>query len=364
MEDRTIGGTTTRNIGIYTHIPFCRRACFYCHFFKTPFNKESARTYIEAVGIEAQLRAEPQVTADSLYIGGGSPSLLPPSLLETLFRYFRRWFTIDPKAEITVECNPEDVTLPLLNDYRALGVNRLSIGTQSFVQEDLDALRRPHSVEQSYKAVALAKQAGFDNINIDYILSIPGQTAHSLKKNLRMVAQLNVPHVSAYLLEGVRVESDEEDERDAILYNLARLELERMGLHHYEVSNFAKPGRRSRHNLKYWKNESYIGLGASASGFVAGRDYKNIDNLEKYLQSLHQGKRPESEIGTQNLDTRAIVMGLRLLEGLPEMAFNTPHHREALSFLLSNDMLERKGEQIAVPPRNILLLNEILGYFI
>ena len=364
MEDRTIGGTTARNIGIYIHIPFCRRACFYCHFFKTPFNEEAARDYIEAVGIEAQLRADPQITADTLYIGGGSPSLLLPSLLDTLFRYIRGSFTIDPKAEITVECNPEDVTLPLLNAYRSLGVNRLSIGTQSFVQEDLDSLRRPHSVEQSVQAVELAQEVGFDNINIDYILSIPGQTTHSLKKNLRMVAQLNVPHVSAYLLEGVREESEEEDERDAILYNLARLELERMGLHHYEVSNFAKSGKRSRHNLKYWKNESYIGLGASASGFVAGRDYKNIDNLEKYLQSLHQGKRPESEIETQDLDTRAIVMGLRLLEGLPETAFNAPRHREALDFLLSNNMLERQGEQISVPPRNILLLNEILAYFI
>lgn len=364
MEDRTIGGTTARTIGIYTHIPFCRRACFYCHFFKAPFTEEAAQTYLEALGIEAQLRSDPHSIADTLYIGGGSPSLLSPTQLESLLNHIHRYFSLAHEAEVTVECNPEDVALPLLKSYRALGVNRLSIGTQSFAQEDLDVLRRPHSAEQSSQAVELAREAGFDNINIDYILAIPGQTAQSLEKSLRMVERLSVPHVSAYLLEGVRQETDQEDERDRGLYHLTGLELEKMGLHHYEVSNFAKPGKRSRHNLKYWKNQPYIGLGASASGFVNGRDYKNIDNLEIYLDLLQKGKLPESEVEAQNLDTRAIVMGLRLLDGLPQETFKSREHREALNFLLDSGMLVHQRGQVHVPPDNILLLNEILSYFI
>jgi oxygen-independent coproporphyrinogen-3 oxidase len=364
LEDRTIGGTTSSKIGIYTHIPFCRRACFYCHFFKAPFSEEAAQPYIEAVGIEARLRADPQFIADTMYIGGGSPSLLSSTQLDSLLNHIHRNFSIAPEAEITVECNPEDVTLPLLKSFRALGVNRLSIGTQSFVQEDLDVLRRPHSAEQSLQAVELAREAGFDNINIDYILSIPGQTAQSLGKSLQMVKRLGVPHVSAYLLEGVRQESDQEDERDRELYHLTVRELEKMGLQHYEVSNFAKPGKRSQHNLKYWRNEPYIGLGASASGFLEGRDYQNIDNLENYLDLLQKGQLPESEVEAQDLETRAIVMGLRLLEGLPEETFTSPEHQEALNFLLDSGMLVRQRGQVHVPPDNILLLNEILSYFI
>ena len=338
--------------------------CFYCHFYKAPFQKEEAQTYIEAVGVEARLRTDARLTADTLYFGGGSPSLLSTTQLEELLRHIHHSFSIERKAEITVECNPEDVSLPLLKDYLTLGVNRLSIGTQSFVKEDLDVLRRPHSAEQSVRAVELARQAGFENINIDYILGIPGQTAGSLVGNLRMVERLKVEHVSAYLLEGVREESDDEDERDRELYHLTERELERLGLERYEVSNFAKPGKRSRHNLKYWRNEPYIGLGASASGFIEGRDYKNVDNLEDYLHHLQNGKLPEMEVEAQNLETRAIVMGLRLMDGLPEKLFRSSEHREALDFLLDNGMLMRQGRQVCIPRRNILLLNEILGYFI
>ncbi len=346
------------------HIPFCRRACFYCHFYKVPFRPEHVEAYIDAVGIESRLRSGASVTADTVYIGGGSPSLLSPAHLDGLLSHIQRSFSVEPKAEITVECNPEDVSLPLLEGYLHSGVNRLSIGTQSFIQDDLDVLRRPHSAEQSVHAVELAFQAGFRRINIDYILGVPGQTPRSLEGNLRMAGQLSVSHVSTYLLEEVREESEEEDERDRELYTLTELELERMGFEHYEVSNFAKPGQRSRHNMKYWENQSYIGLGASASGFIDGWDYKNVEDLDEYLRHLRDGRLPELESAEQDLDTRAIVMGLRLMDGLPERNFRRTEHREALDFLLDSGMLVRRGKHIAVALDHILLLNEILGYFI
>lgn len=316
------------------------------------------------MGIEAHFRSDTASIADSVYIGGGSPSLLSLTQLDALLSLIRQSFVLDPEAEITIECNPEDVDRSLLEGVIQLGINRVSIGTQSFAQEDLAVLRRPHSARQSLRAVEWAREAGFRQINIDYILGVPGQTSRSLEESLRIAGTLSVSHVSAYLLEGVREDSDDEDERDRELYALTVSVLEDLGFEHYEVSNFATPGCRSRHNMKYWENQPYVGLGASASGFVNDRDYKNVEDLDEYIAQLRGGKRPEGESSRQDLATRAIVMGLRLRDGIDERRFQRPDHREALDFLLDSGMLIRSGGRIVVPKPHILLLNEILGYFV
>jgi oxygen-independent coproporphyrinogen-3 oxidase len=277
-------------------------------------------------------------------------------ILDAMARNFR----LAPAAEITLEANPEDVTLHWLRGIREAGVNRLSLGVQSFADRDLRFLRRTHDAGQARRAVATARDAGFANVGIDLIIGLETQSAGSMEANYRAIAALRPGHVSVYILEGVSRSVD--DERDARLYFQARRRLLELGFRHYEVSNFCRPGRASRHNLKYWRMEPYIGLGASAAGYLGGRDYRNIRDLRRYGAALTHAKLAEAR--TRQLDPakRRIITGLRLLEGIPSSAFAP--FSAASDFLISEGFLARRGRNIAVPAERILLLNEILGYFV
>jgi putative oxygen-independent coproporphyrinogen III oxidase len=346
--------------GLYIHFPFCRRACFYCHFFKKKFKPDPAGECLRHIELEMGLRRDPGLAVDTVYIGGGSPSLLNPGQVSGLLECAAKSFSVDGKSEITMEANPEDLEATPLRELRAAGVNRLSIGAQSFQQRDLRYLRRTHDAARAIQAVDLARNAGFKNVSIDLIIGLPTQTARSMESNFRVIAALKPSHVSVYILEGVP--RPEADARDARLYHQARRALAGLGFVHYEVSNFARPGRASRHNLKYWRMAPYVGLGPSAAGFLDGRDYRNVSDLRRYSEVLVRGRLPEARTRQLNADRRRIVTGLRLLKGIPASAFS-PFPDET-SFLLREGFLARRGRNIAVPEEKILLLNEILGYFI
>lgn len=323
-------------------------------------------SYVAGLVKEIGLYSSP-ATINSVYIGGGSPSLLNASQLSAITGAVAAHFTLDPHLEFTLEMNPEDVTMDKLQLLKDIGVNRLSIGTQSFVQQDLDYLKRTHSIAQSLDAVQNALKIGFTNLNIDFIISLPNQTRQSLEQSFALLHDLDIPHISAYILEEVAELENEENleqkiARDVDCYFFTRDVLTGLGYVHYEVSNFCKPGFCSRHNLKYWKNEEYLGIGLSAAGFVGGVDYKNTVTFERYYEQINAGQRPQEELNHPNIALRKIITGLRLLEGIPVEYFK-PFLKET-EFLLAGGILVQNKNNIAVQPDKILVLNEILAYFL
>jgi oxygen-independent coproporphyrinogen-3 oxidase len=316
------------------------------------------------------LRRDPDLLLDTVYFGGGSPSLLTSAQLAAVMEAAALNFCLGNNAEITLEANPEDLSKPHLEEFHRAGVNRLSIGVQSFQESDLCFLKRSHSAAQSVHAVELALAAGFANFSLDLIIGLESQTAKSMEMNLRAIEKFKPAHLSIYILEGVPQKrplrgggpGSENDDRDALLYFQARQSLLNMGYQHYEVSNYCLPGKASRHNLKYWQNQPYIALGPSAAGYLDGRDYRNYSDLKKYYAALEQGKLPQMR--TRQLDParRRIITGLRLLAGIEAAAFKP--FAAATDFLLAEGFLVCNGPNIAVPPAKILLLNEILGYFL
>ncbi len=350
--------------GLYLHFPFCRRACFYCHFFKRCFRPGAAAGFLRLLPREMRLRRDPGLRVDSVYFGGGSPSLLEPGQAAALLEAAARSFALDAGAEVTLEANPEDLSPARLRGLRAAGVNRLSVGVQSFQERDLRFLRRGHDAAASVAAVAMARDAGFANVSLDLMIGLPAQTARSMELNFRLVAALRPEHVSVYILENAPLPAGAapSPERDARLYHQARRALAGLGYGHYEVSNFALPGRASRHNLKYWRMEPYVAVGPSAAGFLAGRDYRNVADLARYAEAVRSGRLPEARSRQLDPAKRRVVTGLRLLEGVPAAVLEP--FREQADFLLKNRFLARRGRNIAVPEQKILLLNEILGYFI
>ena len=272
-----------------------------------------------------------------------------------------RYFNIENKAEITIEANPEDVTYKKLNYIKKNGVNRLSIGIQSFVKKDLVYLKRNHSVKQSIQAVENALNAGFSNINLDFIIGLPAQTQKTLEYNFSKLKDLDISHVSAYILEGIKKDKYSE-ERDSELYFFTKDLLESIGYTHYEVSNFSKKGFQSKHNLKYWQDKNYIGIGLSASSYEDRIDHKNFSNFNDYFKKIENKKIPYKESKTIEHDKRRIITGLRMIDGIS--IGNFKNHKNALNFLISNNLIIKNKNKIAVNPDKMLVLNEILTFFL
>ncbi len=348
-----------RKAGIYIHIPFCKRKCFYCHFATVPFDSQLVNEYLNSVTNELRMKSNSGYVIDSIYVGGGSPSLLEGAHYFSLMESISKYYKVASNPEISIECNPEDISNEKLKIFKKAGFNRLSIGIQSFIEEDLNYLQRGHSVNQSLKAVSIALKHLFSNLNVDLIIGLPTQNEKSLDLNYSHVERFNLPHVSCYLLENV-LPAHSSEECQYKLYNYTR---KRLGaFDHYEVSNFCKPGFECRHNLKYWKNQEYIGIGLSASGFQDHKDYKNDDDFADYLKKTRQNILPVKEINSINPVSRKIVMGLRRLKGLPISSFHS--YSKELAFLSDENLLIKVGDNMAVNPDKILLLNEILAYFV
>jgi oxygen-independent coproporphyrinogen-3 oxidase len=346
--------------GLYIHFPFCQRACYYCHFFKKKLRPDLAAGYLRDLTTEMRLRRDPGRAIDSVYFGGGSPSLLTAGQAGELLAAIAGCFALSRRAEVTLEANPDDLSPALLRGWRRAGVNRLSVGAQSFQDRDLRFLRRTHDAARAIAAVAMARDAGFANLSLDLIVGLPTQTRRSMDLNFRFVEALAPEHVSVYILENVPRPAA--DERDARLYLHSRRSLLDLGYSHYEVSNFCRPGRASRHNLKYWRMDPCVALGPSAAGFLDGHDYRNVADLKMYGAALAAKKLPETATRQFAPAKRRIVTGLRLLAGIAASAFAA--FPAETRFLLDEKLLVRRGRNIAVAPEKILLLNEVLGYFI
>jgi oxygen-independent coproporphyrinogen-3 oxidase len=315
--------------GIYVHIPFCRKACYYCNFhFST--SAKNINEMVEAICIEAELRYNYlNKEVSTIYFGGGTPSLLSADQLYSIVDKLNQTFHLTNDTEVTLETNPDDINLEKLALWKSIGINRLSIGVQSFFEEDLQWMNRAHNASQAQESIELAQQAGFANITIDLIYGTPTLTDEKWQKNVHQALSLNVPHLSCYALtvepktalekmilqqKKENVDSDKQSRQFELLMEwLNEAEYE-----HYEISNFAKPGYRSKHNSSYWQNKTYLGLGPSAHSYNRISRQWNVSNNAIYTKSLQQNVLPfemENLTSTQQLN-EYIMTSLRTIEGI------------------------------------------------
>jgi oxygen-independent coproporphyrinogen-3 oxidase len=310
---------------LYIHIPFCHVKCRFCDFAAFPGRLKDIPRYIAALAGEMFLAA-PSVdrTLPTLYFGGGTPSVLAVSHWEAVWSSLQRHFTWDG-AEVTIEVNPESATPELFARWRDRGVNRLSFGLQAAQDHHLKSLGRLHDWNTFAGAFRLAREAGFDNLNVDLMFGLPGQTPAEWRQSLDRVAALDPEHISAYALtveertafSHAGVETDGDIQAD--LYETASDMLTAAGYRHYEISNFARPGRECRHNLRYWRNADCPGLGVSAAWHENGVRYKNTDNLTDYMDAVEGGRRPvleETRLPDGERRGENLMLGLRLAEGV------------------------------------------------
>ncbi len=318
--------------GVYLHIPFCRSKCFYCDFYSLAGRDDAIDRFTACLEQELRQSAEhpPTWSVDTVYIGGGTPNLLPPAAVERLLRVLDDALGLGAATEITIEANPGLADATRWGDLRGLGVNRLSLGMQSFDPAILDFLQRLHRPEDRESTFAAARTAGFDNINVDLIFNVPGQSLAGWEADLRIALALAPEHISAYSLTvepetglARAVAAGEvampPEELDHDMFAATRDILGAGGYAAYEISNFAREGWACRHNLHYWRIEPYLGCGPAAHGFDGRRRYWNVRDLDEYLVRIEAGEAPldGSEILTDDqLASEKLLFGLRLAEGV------------------------------------------------
>ncbi|WP_298273163.1 radical SAM family heme chaperone HemW [Geobacter sp.] len=379
-------------VSLYIHIPFCVRKCRYCSFVSEADAPLSPREYTDLLLREMALRAGRGAVpsrAPTLYLGGGTPSLLPPGEVGRIIETAGRLLGLEADAEVTLEANPGTVTPASLAGYRAAGVNRLSLGVQSFDDRMLATLGRVHSAREAREAFDAARRAGFDSVGIDLIHSLPGQDIGHWRGELRRAADLSPEHISAYGLtveEGTtfaRLEAQGalllpgEEESARMFEETAEL-LAAFGYEHYEISNYARPGRRSRHNRVYWRRGNYLGFGAGAHSFLRspwpGVRWKNPDELARYGRLLAAGSLPDEDV--VSLSGRAamgewLFLGLRMLDGVETARFREEFGAELeavyggeVERLRAAGLLDAAGGVLRLTRRGILLSNQVFARFL
>lgn len=307
--------------GIYLHIPFCKKACHYCNFhFSTSL--QNREELVECLHIEAEMQKNylEGRPVQTIYFGGGTPSLLPPAAISSLLDTLRRHYNVQPDAEITLEANPDDLQPATLEGLKAAGINRLSIGIQSFFEEDLRWMNRAHNAQQAEDCITQARAAGFDNFSIDLIYGGPTLSNEHWRQNVARAVALGVPHLSCYALTvepGTALDHfiqhhkvpPIDPDRAAQHFEMLMQWLEEAGYEHYEISNFALPGKRSRHNSSYWQGKPYLGLGPSAHSFNISSRQWNVANNALYIQGVRKGSlASEKEILSPQMALNEYIM--------------------------------------------------------
>lgn len=341
---------------LYVHIPFCLKKCPYCAFYSETECQDKMEVYVNRVKSEALYYASEEVL--SIYFGGGTPSALPAVLLSELLTFLLVRFPC--RDEITVEVNPKTVSLPYLKTLRSAGFNRISIGVQSLCDDSLSLLGRLHSAADAIRAIHDAECAGFDNISCDLMFGLPGQNVNELIESLNTLVSLPVSHISTYSLsieEGTPFERQNlilpKEEEERIMFYTIRDYLIKQGFLHYEISNFAKPGRESMHNLHYWNCGEYIGLGAGAHGYYNNFRYENISNISSYIECENPIVSSYSLTDTDKKE-EYYMLGLRKRDGIPDDG-NTK-----IPFLINIGLLERINGNIRLTDRGLDIANYVI----
>ncbi len=372
-----------KEFGLYIHIPFCMRKCSYCDFLSKPASFELQEKYVKALIKEIRLTKEKnQGTVKSIYFGGGTPSILEPYQMQELMDTVLTCFSVQPQAEISMEINPGILKREKLTAYRKSGINRLSIGLQSTQNKELRQLGRIHTYEEFEKNYQMAREEGFANINVDLMLAIPFQTKSSLKLGLQQVIKLYPDHISVYSLiieEGTPFYEQREcldlpnEEIEREMYWLADEYLEKNGYHAYEISNYALTGKECRHNLIYWSDEDYIGLGIGAASYWEGVRYNNTENIEEYVKNSipeHIRKITQPKNEQKHLE-EYLFLGLRKRKGLElkklNELFRQPLQRlysEEMKRLLAQDLVEMKDGFLRLTKKGIDFSNLVFAEFL
>ncbi len=352
----------------YVHIPFCRHICTYCDFCKMNYEKEWVNNYLDTLEEEIIEKYNSE-ELETLYIGGGTPSCLDEQDLEKLFKIIQR-FNLKSDCEFTFECNLNDINEMLLTILKENKVNRLSIGIESFDKDNQKFMEREHSFEDAQEIIKLARNLGFNNISVDLMYALPNETLSTVKKDLAKILKLNVEHISTYSLileENTKASINEiqplNEDVDAKMYEYLTKKLKSEGYNHYEISNFARPGYESKHNLTYWNNEYYYGFGLGAHGYMHGVRYENTRSLNNYLEGKYVLE--ENILSKQEIMENEVMLGLRKTEGLNLSEFfqkfelNLQDVFPIMPLLKSKDLLYADG-YIYINPEKLYVMNEIL----
>ena len=355
-------------LGLYIHVPFCRSRCHFCAFYLEIYRDDRAQSFLTALSREMQLHVAQQPLGgrrlDSVYFGGGTPTALRTEDLCAILSGVRTNFGLTRDAEITIEAHPDTVAVEGLRALSAAGFNRISFGVQSLDEKELTQIGRPVLSDTTHKAVASARQAGFTNINLDLMYGLPGQTLDSWLGTVDHALALEPTHLSCYALTVenntrliVDIRRGTRDNPEELLQNAMENEAARRlagaGFHHYEISNYSRPGYTCRHNRLYWENGEYLGMGPSAQSYLAGDRFGNIDDLDAYEDRLANGVLPivdRESLGAERRRREAVVFGLRLIDGVPTASL--PIHEkqrdwtEKVTRLIDDGYLETAGDRV------------------
>ncbi|MFN3504667.1 MAG: radical SAM family heme chaperone HemW [Caldimicrobium sp.] len=373
------------DLALYIHIPFCKRKCPYCDFFSLPkLPKESL--YLRAILKEIKLlpkflenrKLSTPLVIKTVYVGGGTPSLMSPSFYAVLFEEISKIFKFEPE-EITLEANPESFTEDLAKGYKKVGINRISLGVQTFQEKGLHFLKRAHSVKEIYLALEHLYLAQFSNFSLDFIFGWSGQGLKTLEKDLAKISEINPPHLSFYELTiypGTAFHklygekpSFVQENRLLKLAKFIRYYLKRQGYIHYELSNYAKPGYECKHNLYYWKGKNYLGIGTGAVSRIGNIRFQSVKNLDHYYRALLKENRLPyiilEKLDSFNECKEKIFMGLRLREGLDISELSTLGYtieEDTINYLIKRKLLEKQKKRIYLSEKGSFLHNQVVKF--
>ena len=378
-------------LGIYIHIPFCMQKCLYCDFVSYINKSECVKEYINCMIKEIQSYDLKKYNITTIYIGGGTPSFIESDYIKEIINVIQnklekndtRWEDI----EITIEANPGTITLEKLNDYKTAGINRISLGLQATQDRLLKQIGRIHNYKDFLEAYELLKRVGFNNINVDLMIGLPNQSIKDLKESLEKIIKLNPNHISVYSLiieDGTPISKlldeekiklpDEEIERQMYWYVKNKLELN--GYNHYEISNFSKKGKESKHNLNCWKQKQYIGIGAAAHSYFKDIRYSNTNNIEEYIKNIKENnieknKKIEEKQTIEDKKNEFMMLGFRMIEGVNIADFKAKFvdnplyvYREKIKKLTDEGLIEVDLNNIKLTNKGLDLANVVFEEFI
>ncbi|SCX94842.1 radical SAM family heme chaperone HemW [Alkaliphilus peptidifermentans] len=367
-------------IGLYIHIPFCERKCYYCDFNSYSGENTKIQAYLEALLKEIAFYKDELKghNIKTIFIGGGTPSLMDGRQVDELMNNIYRNYSLDNRAEITIESNPGTLNIDKLQEYRKAGVNRLSVGLQACQDHLLKKLGRIHNYKEFINNIEIAKKVGFSNINVDLMFGLPGQTLDEWKLSLDEIVNLDIPHISAYSLiweEGTpfyKAYQEQqlmplEEELELKMFHFTMEYLKENKYHHYEISNYAKRNFECQHNHIYWKNQFYLGLGAGGHSYLQNRRFYNEGSIDGYLRMIKEGRAPvEENIKLTRKDeiSETMFLGLRLMEGISIETFSNRFgespfsiYGDKLEKLKRQELITYNQEKIQLTPKGIDLAN-------
>jgi len=371
-------------LGLYLHVPFCSSICNYCNFNRGLFEPALKARYVEALELEIR-SAGRGAAADTIFFGGGTPSLLEPEEIGRLIAACRDVFTVTPDAEITLETNPETSSDARMAGFRAAGVNRVSFGVQSFKSEELVRLGRLHSVARAREAVRESRRAGFDNVSLDLMMWLPRQSVLDWQESVEALIDVDPSHASLYILEiypnaplkdtmarAGWSQAPDDDAADMYVWSLGRLEA--AGYRQYEISNVARAGAESRHNLKYWQDGEWLGFGCGAHSTRGGVRWKNVSATEDYIRRVFEARPLAVErraLSARERAEEALFTGLRLAEGVDVAAVGARYGQDTwsrfgpgLAPFITHGIVRRDGDRIRLTRDGMLVANEVMSVFV